>query len=34
MIAGYRALGYDFRQNDSKLDLISHSPYEGIEITF
>jgi hypothetical protein len=34
MIAGYRALGYDFRQNDTKLDLISHGPYAGIEITF
>ena len=27
-------LGYDFRQNDTKLDLISHGPYAGIEITF
>jgi hypothetical protein len=34
LIAGYRALGYDFRQNDTKLDLISHGPYAGIEITF
>ena len=30
----FRALGYDFRQNDTKLDLISHGPYAGIEVTF
>ena len=34
IIAGYRALGYDFRQNDDALDLISHGPYAGIEVTF
>jgi hypothetical protein len=30
----FRALGYDFRQNDTKLDLVSHGPYAGIEVTF
>ena len=34
IIAGYRALGYNFWQNDTNLDLISHGPYAGIEITF
>ena len=32
--AGYRALGYNLRQNDTNLDLISHGPYAGIEVTF
>ena len=31
---GYRALGYNYRQNGSILDLISYDPYRGIEITF
>jgi hypothetical protein len=34
LIAGYRALGYNFWQNDTNLNLISHGPYAGIEITF
>jgi hypothetical protein len=34
IIGGYRALGYDYRQNGTILDLISHGPYGGIEITF
>jgi hypothetical protein len=34
IIAGYRALGYNFWQNDTNLNLISHGPYAGIEITF
>ena len=34
IIAGYRALGYNFRQNDATLDLISHGPYVGVDITF
>ena len=33
-ITSFRALGYDFRQNDTKLDLISHGPYVGVEVTF
>ena len=32
--AGYRALEYNLRQNDTDLDLISHGPYAGIEVTF
>ena len=31
---GYRALGYNYRQNGTILDLISYDPYRGIEITF
>jgi hypothetical protein len=34
IIGGYRALGYNYRQNGTILDLISHGPYGGIEITF
>ena len=34
IIAGYRALGYDFQQNEARLDLISHGPYAGIELSF
>jgi hypothetical protein len=33
IIAGYRAPGYNYRQNGTILDLISHGPYGGIEIT-
>ena len=34
IIGGYRELGYNYRQNGTILDLISHGPYGGIEITF
>jgi hypothetical protein len=34
LIGGYRALGYNYRPNGTTLDLISHGPYGGIEITF
>ncbi len=34
IIGGYRALGCNYRQNGTILDLISHGPYGGIEITF
>jgi hypothetical protein len=34
IIRGYRALGYNYRQNGTILDLISYDPCRGIEITF
>jgi hypothetical protein len=34
VITGYRALGYNFWQNETNLNLISHGPYAGVEITF
>jgi hypothetical protein len=34
IIGGYRARGYNYRQNGTILDLISYGPYRGIEITF
>jgi hypothetical protein len=34
ILAGYRALGYNFWQNQTNLNLISHGPYAGVNLTF